>query len=270
MASDALPPFTCIVLAAQRTGVVNPLAERAGVSHKCLVPIAGQPLILYVLDTLTKVPNLERVRISVEPEIHEELEALLQRYDGTGVRLELTPSRPGIADSVLDASQGIDTPLVVTTADNVLLNRDAVNAVRSALVEADVVAAFASEAAIKAVHPEGQRNFYRFADGGYSNCNLYAVRGRHAFDAIGIFREGGQFMKNPRRLITAFGLFNILLMRAKLVSLHGAMKRMSKRFRLGFKAVVFTDGSLAIDVDNERTYRIAEEILVKRGRGAQS
>lgn len=270
MAATDLPRFSCVLLAAQRTGVVNPLAERAGVSHKCLVPIAGQALIFYVLDTLTKVPNLERIRISVEPEVHDELKALLQRYEGSSASLELTASRPGIADSVLDATKDIQTPIVVTTADNVLLTVDAVNEVRHALLEADVVAAFASEAAIKAEHPEGQRNFYRFADGGYSNCNLYAVSGRHAFDAIGIFREGGQFMKNPRRLITAFGLFNILLMRAKLVSLQGAMKRMSKRFRLGFKAVIFTDGSLAIDVDNERTYRIAEEILIKRGRGANA
>jgi len=30
------------------------------------------------------------------------------------------------------------------------------------------------------------------------------------------------------------------------------------------EATEFTDGSLAIDVDNERTYRVCEEILARR------
>ena len=36
-----VPPVTVIILAGQRAGVVNPLAARAGVSHKCLVPIGS-------------------------------------------------------------------------------------------------------------------------------------------------------------------------------------------------------------------------------------
>ena len=45
---------TAIVLAAQRAGRLDPLAERAGVSHKCLVPIGGVPLITHVLTTLAR------------------------------------------------------------------------------------------------------------------------------------------------------------------------------------------------------------------------
>ena len=47
-------PCTVLVLAAQRAGVVNPLAERAGVSHKCIVPICGKPLIVHVMDALAQ------------------------------------------------------------------------------------------------------------------------------------------------------------------------------------------------------------------------
>ena len=48
-------PVTIIVLAGQRAGVVNSLAARAGVSHKCLAPIRGRPLIAHVLDTVTRL-----------------------------------------------------------------------------------------------------------------------------------------------------------------------------------------------------------------------
>ena len=33
---------------------------------------------------------------------------------------------------------------------------------------------------------------------------------------------------------------------------------------IAIKATEFTDGSLAVDVDNERTYRVCEEMLARR------
>jgi hypothetical protein len=48
------------------------------------------------------------------------------------------------------------------------------------------------------------------------------------------------------------------------VTLRGAMKLATRRFRLKFAALVFADGSAAVDVDNERTYNIAEMVLKQR------
>jgi GTP:adenosylcobinamide-phosphate guanylyltransferase len=260
----AAPRCTVLVLAAQRAGMVNPLAERAGVSHKCIVPICGKPLRVHVLDALAGLSPLPKVRISVEPAVHSELAALLAPYRDLGMTIEFVASSANIAESVLIAAEGQTGPIVITTADNVLLTPGSVEEVLQALRSAEVLACMATEASVKAVHPDAQRNFYRFRDGGYANCNLYAVAGPHAFSAIEVFREGGQFMKNPRRLVTAFGLFNILLVRFGLVTLERAMKLASRRFRLKFRALVFADGSAAVDVDNERTYNIAEMVLKQR------
>lgn len=255
---------TVLVLAAQRAGVVNPLAARAGVSHKCIVPIAGKPLIVHVMDALAQLDPPPAVRISVEPEIHEELAALLSGYRGQGLTIDFVASSTNIAQSVLDAAADLPGPIVITTADNVLLTPGAVNEVLRELQSADVVGCLARDFSVKAVHPDAQRNFYRFRDGGYANCNLYGVAGPHAFAAVEVFREGGQFQKNPKRLITAFGLLNILLVRFGLVTLPGAMKLASRRFGLRFKGLVFADGTAAVDVDNERTYAISEMVLNQR------
>lgn len=248
---------TVIVLAAQRPGVVNPLAEGAGVSHKCLVPICGRPLIAHVLDVLAKTPGIARVCVSVEPELHATLAATFPDVD-------FMASRPTLTESVLAAAEGVTGPMVITTADNVLLTPEAIGTLRATLNAADVVAGMARQASVEAVHPEAQRRFYMFRDGGYSNCNLYGISGPHAFAAADIFREGGQFRKNPRRLVTAFGLLNIALVFARLLTLDGAMKRVSRRFGLTFRALVLNDGALAVDVDNDRTYRIAEGVLRSR------
>jgi GTP:adenosylcobinamide-phosphate guanylyltransferase len=257
--------ITLIILAAQRTGVVNPLAEAHGVSHKCLVPICGKALISHVLDTVTAMDDVGLIRISVEADAHAALNVLLTPFRAeSGKTIDLVASQPGIADSVVGATAGQQGPFVITTADNVLVTPAAIREIGDMLSHVDITAGLATETAIKAAHPEGQRRFYNFADGGYANCNMYGIAGDKGMAAVEIFREGGQFMNNPKRLINAFGLVNILMMKWGWISLPQAFVRISKRFKLRAKEVVFADGALAIDVDNQRTYDIAEPILAKR------
>jgi GTP:adenosylcobinamide-phosphate guanylyltransferase len=257
-------PFSVVILAAQRTGVVNPLAVRAGVSHKCLVPIVGKPLIVHVIEALEGYPGLAGVRISVEPEVHGELAALLSPFTAKGMVIECVTSSTNIVESMLAAVAGQRAPYLITTADNVLLAREAIGEALAALETCDVVATLAARPSVVAIHPEAQRRFYVFRDEGYANCNLYAIAGQHAFRAAEVFREGGQFMKNPKRLIRAFGLFNILAMRFRLVTLAGAMKLASRRFKVKIRALVPADGAQAVDVDDERTYMVAEMVLKQR------
>lgn len=259
-----IAPYSVIVLAAQRTGVVNPLAQRAGVSHKCVVPICGKPLIIHVMDVLAALAVRPHVRVSVEPEIHEELHALFAPYRDAGMTIDFVASSTNIAESVVLAAQGLEAPYLVTTADNVLLTGEAVEQTRALLETADGVLNLAPREAVQAAHPEGQRNYYHFKDVSVANCNLYGISGPKALAATEAFRGGGQFMRNPKRLVDAFGLLNIVLFRFGWLSLASAEKRLSRRFGLAIRAVVQKDGSQAIDVDNERTYDIAELILKQR------
>ncbi|WP_239805663.1 NTP transferase domain-containing protein [Croceicoccus hydrothermalis] len=257
-------PVTVLMLAAQRTGVVNPLAREFDVSHKCLVPICGAPLITHVLETLSNIPDIAEVRISIEADAHDAVGAVVAPYDRPDRPVRLVPSQPGIVDSVIAASEGDEGPFIITTADNVLLTREGFDAMRDAMHDADAAAGLATRERVLAAHPEGQRRFYELKDAGYANCNIYALANRKAFAAAEVFREGGQFMNNPSRMVRAFGVVNILLMRAKLITLDGAMKRLGRKFGIRMKGVSFTDGALAIDVDNRRTYDIAQPILSQR------
>src|SRR6187455_727399 len=101
-------PAIAIVLAGQRRGAVNPLAERAGVSHKCLVPIGGKPLIAHVLATLTALPELEEIRISVEPSAVPELYPVVAPFEASGVPIRFVPSEARLADSLVAAA--LDDP----------------------------------------------------------------------------------------------------------------------------------------------------------------
>jgi GTP:adenosylcobinamide-phosphate guanylyltransferase len=256
---------TAIVLAAQRAGRLDPLAERAGVSHKCLVPIGGAPLIAHVLATLAATPRISEIRIVVEAQAFDTLGPVVRSIGG--VPVILIAAADNLADSVVAGADGAATPFVVTTADNVLLSTGAVDDMLDCLAGgAEGAVALATRDAVLAAHPEGQRRFYEFRDNAYSNCNLYALAGPKALSAAEAFRGGGQFAKSAKRIIAAFGLLNLLMLRFKLMSVDTAMKRLSKRFGITLRAVILTDGAHAIDVDNERTYAIVDQLLPGRQR----
>jgi GTP:adenosylcobinamide-phosphate guanylyltransferase len=253
--------FTVIVLAAQREGRLDPLAAEAGVTHKCLVPIGGRPLLAHVLAALAEVEGVAEVRISVEPGAAEQLAGIAE---ASGLAVKFRAAADNIADSVYAAAEGSEGALVITTADNVLLTPAAVRAVAARLAAGDdAVAALARKEDVLAAHPEGQRRFYTFRDGAFSNCNLYGLSQR-GLGLAETFREGGQFAKNPMRIARAFGLINLLLLRYGLVGLDQGMRRLSRRFGARVSAVVLADGAHAIDVDNRRTYDIAAQLLDRR------
>jgi CTP:molybdopterin cytidylyltransferase MocA len=259
--------FTAIVLAAQRAGRIDSLAAAAAVSHKCVVPVAGAALIRHVVAALGQAPGLDEIRISVEPEA---VPMIRQALAGLPATVVYVPSADNLADSVYAAARDACDTLLITTADNVLLTAAAVTEMIDTLDRgADGAIALASRAAVLAAHPEGQRRFYRFADDSYSNCNLYALRGPKTLALVESFRTGGQFARNPMRLVVAFGIFNLILLRLHRLSLAGAARRLSRRFGIRMAQVVLADGAHAIDVDNQRTLAVTGELLAARSEAAK-
>lgn len=257
--------LTVAVMAAQRGGRLDPLAERAGVTHKCLVPIGGRALLAHVLGALAQVDGIELVRVAVEPGAEPLLRPLAE---ASGLAVEFVAAADNLADSVYAAARGSDSPVIVTTADNVLLTPAAVRRVAERLRAGDDgVAALTRKEDVLAAHPEGQRRFYRFRDGSFSNCNLYGLS-RRGLAFAETFRTGGQFAKNPKRIALALGLINLVVMRLGILTLDQAMRRLSRRFGLKATAVVLEDGAHAVDVDNARTYAIAAQLLERRAASA--
>lgn len=254
---------TALLLAGRREGRLDPLAAEAGMSHKCLVPVGGRPMILHVLDALASAPEIGRVLVSVDdPSALERLPEVRQlRAAG---RLVIVSARPRLVDSILAAAEHATFPLLVTTADNVLLTPDAIAEFIYRVGAADAGVAFTRRSSVLAAHPDGQRRFYTFSDDSYSNCNIYWVGQRQSLEAAQIFRSGGQFAKHPLRIVAVFGLVNLIRFHFGLGTLAGAFARFSRRFGLSIRGVILSDGAVAIDVDNARTLGVAEAILQKR------
>jgi GTP:adenosylcobinamide-phosphate guanylyltransferase len=256
---------TALVLAGKRDGALDPLAVAARVEHKCVAPVAGRPMIAHVLEALSAAQAIDQVLISIDDP--PALNRVPQVREGVAAgRIRVTRARTNLVDSVISALQGASFPVLITTADNVLLDPASVARIEAEALarKADVVVAFARKADVLAAHPDGQRRFYAFREDAYSNCNAYWIGSAKALAAAEVFRQGGQFAKHPGRIIQAFGLTNLIRFRLGWGTLEGVFRGLSRRFRLKLAPVVLENGAVAIDVDNARTLGVAEEVLSAR------
>ncbi|NIJ37271.1 GTP:adenosylcobinamide-phosphate guanylyltransferase [Sphingopyxis panaciterrae] len=254
-----------LILAGRRPGAVDALAEAHGVADKCLVPVAGRPMIAHVLESAAD-SAADRIIVSTHHgALRDDLgDAVVDRL---GDRLVIVAAADNLADSVLAAADAASFPLLITTADNCLLTPATIAEIGNEAARLGVEAgvALARREDILAVHPEGQRRFYEFSDVAVSNCNAYWIGNRGALRAAEAFRGGGQFVKKPIRVMQAFGLINLLRFRFGLGPVHHIFQRISRHLKVDIAPLLVSDGATAIDVDNARSLAVTEMLMWRRG-----
>ena len=63
MTSENDGKVTALIMAGKRSGVLDPLAERAGVAQKCVVPVGGMPMIERVVANVAASPRIGEIRV---------------------------------------------------------------------------------------------------------------------------------------------------------------------------------------------------------------
>ncbi len=256
---------TALVLAGRRSGTHDPLAHAAGVPLKCMVPVAGKALIEHVVDALAGSDLIGEIRVVVDEADLLRAHSPFTQLIMSG-RMTFVPAQFNLVDSVIGAVADAQFPVMITTADSVMLTTDTVDEfVRGASqVAGGAAVAMARKEAVIAAHPEGQRRFYNFEDGSFSNCNTYWLGDIKALQAAETFRSGGQFVKYPMRIARAFGILNLIRFKFGMGTVGKTFERFSRRFGFPIRMIELSDGAAAIDVDNERTFRIASLLLEKK------
>lgn len=254
--------FTAVILAADREAG-NPVAAAAGVSCKSLAPVNGTPMVLRVLQALSAADTINKKILCGPPRAIFDNEPELIEYitSGNAVWLENrgTPSL-----SALHAMQSIpsDTQVLLTTSDHALLSPRVVDHFCRAAQGSgcDVVAAVARHETVTAAYPETRRTAYRFKDGAYCSCNLFAFLTPRARQAPYFWRRVEQQRKNPLQVINALGGVTVLRYMLGKLTLNMAVDRISSR--LGCKAgiVVMPFPEAAIDVDSVSDWQLVRQI----------
>lgn len=259
-------PFTVLILAGRR-GPADPVAHAAGCSHKVLVPVAGIPMLVRVLRVTRAVPHIKRIAVSIDdPTILDSLPEIRPLVRSKTIQVHL--SGPSPAASVLAYFQSLSPlePLIVTTADHPLLTAEMLSYFCTAVAEsgADVVAGMMAASVFRKQYPHSKRSFIPLRDESFCGTNLFALCTPQAASAAQFWEHAGQFRKRPWRLISTFGLTNLLLLALKRIDLQAAIPRASRVLGARVAVVQMPFAECAIDVDNLDDFAMATQILTGR------
>jgi CTP:molybdopterin cytidylyltransferase MocA len=255
-----LSAIDALILAGSR-GPHDPVAALGKVAHKALTPIAGRPMLAYVLDAVRSVPEVDRIHICIDAETD-----LRPVTNGTPF-IRIAPARSPAA-SVAAALQQIDgdRPLLITTADHPLLTPEIVaHFLNHAPRDADLCVGLAEAETITKAFPEGRRTFYRFGGRGYSGCNLFLARKPGAVRVAEYWRRMEGHRKNPLRLVREIGLGALIRYALGMLSLDAAFEHVSKATGARISPVLLPFAEAATDVDKPSDHALVEGILRRRG-----
>ena len=230
---------TALVMAGKRSGRLDPLAANAGVSQKAVVPVNGIPMVERVVQQVAACDLVGEIRIVAhEPDEIAALPTIAKLMEEG--RLKFAEGRYNLVDSVFSGAEGATFPLVITTADNCLVTPEgyAEFITKCLKYEAGAAAGLARKEDVIAADPVGQKKFYKFRDGEFSNCNLYWMGSEKALGAAEIMRGGGQFVKFPARIIKAFGLMSLIRFKLGTGSKEKLFEQISGRFGVKLVPIV--------------------------------
>ncbi|MEM9147483.1 MAG: nucleotidyltransferase family protein [Pseudomonadota bacterium] len=248
--------WQALVLAGERPEG-DPLAATEGVPAKAFIDIAGQPMIAHVLKTLSDVPTIETISVSVSPDAP----AL---PSGPWRRLAAAPGPSASVREGFDALGG--APLLVTTADHPLL--------RPATVEDFLKRAAATGAAAIAGIARGQvaaqppgappRTILRFRDGGVGGCNLFALVRPEASGVVDFWQRLEVMRKRPAALALAIGPLTAASFQFGRLTLANAEKALARKTGVAVATVMLDDPLALHDVDKPAHLAFARERLRDR------
>ncbi len=258
--------FTALVLAGRR-GPEDPLAQAAGVSHKCLIPIAGTPMLTRVLAALLESSVIGLIGVSVDDAAVAATAIDLLDADEVG-RIRIIPSAATPSLSVAAAIEDLDQPppLLVTTADHPLLCAELIDyfTAEAALSGGDVAVGLASAGSVLEAYPDARRTWLRFRDDRYTGCNLFAFMTEESQRVLDFWRTVENERKRPLRIVRAFGIGALLAYVCGMLTLAQAMKRASRGLGADVRAVVLRWPEAAVDVDKEADRLLVERILADK------
>jgi GTP:adenosylcobinamide-phosphate guanylyltransferase len=257
--------WTALVLAGQRPGV-DALAARFGTATKALIPVAGEAMLSRVLTALLAAPQVARIVVLAQdaPQLraHGDLAWAIE-----DARLSFRVSGPTISGSVLGALEdpAIGLPLLVTTADNVMLSPATVAEFIAGAGKADVSVAFVERRNLETAVGPNRRTWLAFSDGAFTGANLFALTGAAAANALRFWEKVEADRKSVLRLAAHFG--PVLMARLLLgrLSLRDALAAAGARIGATVAPVVLSDGRMGVDVDKPEDHALAERLLGARG-----
>lgn len=247
--------FAALVLAGSRPGG-DPLAGREGVSHKSLIEVGGEPMLIRVVTALKKA-GAQRIGVSC----NDEAVATLARSVGA----EVLPTGRGPSDSAALGFAHFGAPMLITTSDHALLEPTWVRQILDDRdSDCDLAIMLAIRERVEAAVPGSKRTWLRFADGQWSGCNLFLLQTPRAAKALELWAGIEADRKRPWRIVARLGFRAIFGYALGRLTLAEGLSQLGRRHGMKVGLVSAADGLAAVDVDKEQDLHEVRRILATR------
>ena len=252
-----------IVLAGSRPGG-DPLAKANNVPVKALIPILGKPMLHHVASPLNLHPEIDALEI-----LTQDAESLCDDDDMKalgGDAVQYSESHETIAETIdnLLEQPRQKFPILVTTADNPLLDSAMIDQFLAEGETHDVAIAVVSQTRLLEKYPESRRTWLKFSDENYSGANLFLFSSSEAGKLVRYWAEVEQDRKKGWRMLSIFGPWLLLQALLRRLSINQMAERVGNRLGLKLKIVVMDQPEACIDVDKQTDLEQVEEIMKAR------
>jgi CTP:molybdopterin cytidylyltransferase MocA len=261
--------FTALVLAGSRPGG-DPLAQAFGVSHKALLPIAGRPMLAWVLEALGGAASVGRVVIcgldAASAGEQPALAPLLER----AVFIDAGKT-PGASVALAMETVAECVPLLVTTGDHPLLSAAIVDdfCSRAASSGVDVALGFVDGERVRAAFPGAHRTYLALRGGTYHGANLFAFLTPESKRAPRRWTEVEEHRKKPWKMVRVLGAGTLLRFAARRLALEDVVRLVSDKMDVRIAPILLPDAEAGFDVDKPSHVVEVERVLRSRGRSAE-
>ncbi len=259
--TNASHGWTALVLAGQRPGV-DRLAAHFGREAKALIPVAGEPMLARVLRALSDTPQVARIIVLAQdaPALLEDPSLAWAKGDP---RITARVSGRTISGSVLAAVQdpAVGLPVLVTTADNVMLTPETLAEFVSGAGAGDVSVAFVERGNLEASVGPNRRTWLAFRDGAFTGANLFALTGPGSSNALRFWERVEADRKSVLRLAAHFGPVLMVKLLLRRMTLAQALAAAGRKLGAAAAPVLLSDGRMGVDVDKPEDHTLAERLL---------
>lgn len=257
------PGVTAIILAGSRPGP-DPLLDGSDVSTKALLPVGGRPMLAHVLDTLSRHAAIGAIVILAQNVAGLRADPELAAWiDDPAIRF--MESGAGISRSVLAAIDGpAALPVLLTTADNVLLSAAMIDSMIAGAAGCDIAVAMVERRILLARYPQSRRTWLKFRNGWWSGANLFWIGSDRARPMLERWQSVEQDRKKGMKIVGAFGPWLLGGALLRILTIQGAAARLGKRFGAQARIVAMPQAEACIDVDKPEDLVLVEQILATR------
>lgn len=243
----------------------DPLYAITGMEKKALIPLAGKPMIGWVLEALTRSELVEKIVIvGLEPD---------DLPPGGEVPLHFVKAVGSLIDNIMVALDQLKQvnpavqKILLVSSDIPLITSESVRGfvAECGSLEADIYYAIVEEKTMEASFPNSRRTFVPFKGGRYSGGDLFLVDVAAPDKTdLELFRSLTSSRKNYWQQVRLLGIGFIIRFLLRKMSVEDAAGQAKRILNLDARGVDTCYPELGMDLDKPHQYTLIKTILEER------